>query len=326
MTFRRINGKPARIMLAGLLLPVLIGCGGTSGGSGTSAPIKLLWVQELIGHPVHRIMQSGFMTECKKLNVQCELVGADTVDIPATNALADAALAKGGFKGVARYAFDPATYPSIKKFADEGYPVVSWHIPVPDGAAPGLKAIANTDPADYAKKAAMAIGNKINCTGTVAITEGSFNTTENLVAKTFTDTMTSNCPNVKVLAPEEEGFDPPKAAAKAVSILQAHPDVVAAMSTTGGGPVTWSTAEKQTGKKLVIIGMDYVRQNLDLVKSGDVYAVVAQPLFPEGAKMADLLVDLINKKSVSYQNPIPSEIVTTAELDKYYQILNNAGD
>lgn len=328
MTVRSTHGslvRMASVAIGLVLAAALAACGGSS-SPGAAAPIKLLWVQELIGHPVHRVMQAGFTNECKKLGVQCTLVGADKVDTPATNALADAALARGGFKGVARYAYDPVTYPSIKKFSDEGYPVVSWHIPVPEGAAPGLKAIANTDPADYAKRAAMAIGQQIHCAGTVAVTQGSFNTTENLVAKTFTETMNSTCPNVKVLAPQEEGFDAPAAAAKAVSIIQAHPDIVAAMSTTGGGPVTWANAQKQTGKKLVIIGMDYVRQNLDLVKSGEVYAVVGQPLYTEGGKMADLLVDLINKKSVSYQNPIPSDIITQADTAKYYAILDQAGD
>jgi ribose transport system substrate-binding protein len=289
-------------------------------------PIKLLWMQILLVHPVHRIMQAGFTAECKKLGVECTISGSDKVDIPETNALGEAALAKGGYKGVALYAYDPATYPEVKKLGvDQKYPVVSWHQGIPQGAAPGLLATAGTDAAEYAKNAAIAIGQQINCTGTVALTEGSFNTVENLVAKTFTDTMKAQCPNVKVLPAQEEGFDPPKAAAKAVSIIQAHPDIVAAMGTTGGSPATWANAQKQTGKKLVIIGMDYVRQNLDLVKSGEVYAIVAQPLYAEAAKAADLLVDIIKGKSVSYANPLPAPIVTKADIAPYYAILDQAG-
>ena len=53
-----------------------------------------------------------------------------------------------------------------------------------------------------------------------------------------------------MLKPEEEGFDPPKAIAKAVAIIQANPDIVAALSTTGGGPTTWAGAQQEAGKKM----------------------------------------------------------------------------
>lgn len=285
----------------------------------------LLWEQPLRSHPVHKIMQGGFLTECRKLGYTCQIVGTEAVDVPGSNALAQAAFAKGNVKGFADYAFDPSTYPFIGQVANQyKVPVVSWHIPIPQGAAPGLTAISNTDPAAYAKKAADAIGDKIGGTGTVAITEGSFNTTENLVAKTFTDEMAAKYPSVKVLAAQEEGFDAPKAIAKAVAILQANPGVTAAFSTTGGGPVTWAGAQKQAGRKLTIIAMDYVRQNLDLVKSGEVYAVVAQPLWDEGAKMADLLDAAINKQTVNYANPLPADIVTADKVSQYYAYLDQA--
>jgi ribose transport system substrate-binding protein len=304
------------------------GCGsGKASSSANTSTDKgvLLWEQPLRSHPVHKIMQGGFLSECKKLGYTCQIVGTEAVDVPGSNALAQAALAKGNVKGFADYAFDPSTYPFIGQVSQQyKLPVVSWHIPIAQGAAPGLTAIANTDPAAYAKKAADAIGDKLGGAGTVTVTEGSFNTTENLVAKTFTDEMAAKYPNVKVLAPQEEGFDAPKAIAKAVAILQAHPEANAAFSTTGGGPVTWAGAQKQAGRKLTIIGMDYVRQNLDLVKSGEVFAVVAQPLWDEGAKMADLLDAAIKKQTVSYENPLPADIVTADKAQQYYSYLDQA--
>jgi ribose transport system substrate-binding protein len=138
--------------------------------------------------------------------------------------------------------------------------------------------------------------------------------------------MATEYPKVTVLDPQEEGFDAPQAAAKAVAILQAHPDVTAAFSTTGGGALTWSNAERQTGKKVTVISMDYIRQNLDLVKGGSVYGVVAQPLFDEGAAVASLLDKINNHQAVSYLNQLDSPIVTVANVDKYYAILQKAGD
>lgn len=286
---------------------------------------KLLWVQPMRNHPVHRIMQGGFLSECKRLGYECEIVGAEALDMPASAPLAEAVLAKGDIKGVGVYAYDPSTYPFIARWGKD-YPIVSWHIPVREGEAPGLRAVTGTVPTDYAVESARAIGREIGCRGTVAVTEGSFNTVENLVARVFTETLGDECPDVKVLEPQEEGFDVPAAKAKAVSILQANPDTVAAFSTTGGGPVTWAGAADQAGKRLTIIGMDYVRQNLDLVKDGRVFAVVGQPLFEEGAKTADLLDQLVAGDTVAYDNPLPATIITRDQVARFEGMLDEADE
>ncbi|MCW2951744.1 MAG: ABC-type sugar transport system periplasmic component-like protein [Conexibacter sp.] len=329
------------VAVAGLAAVALAACGSSSkssnsstgsasSGGSTNASAstggskgKLLWVQPLRNNPVHRIMQGGFLSECKRLGYQCEIVGSETLDMPATAPLADAVLSKGGIKGMGVYAYDPSTYPFIARWGRD-HPIVSWHIPVRQGDAPGLKATTGCVPTDYARNAAIAIGRQIGGKGTVAVTEGSFNTVENLVAKTFTDTMKAQYPNVKVLKPQEEGFDAPAAKAKAVSILQSDPSINAAFSTTGGGPVTWAGAQQQSGKRLTIIGMDYVRQNLDLVSSGQVFAVVGQPLFQEGARTADLLDELASGKTVSYENPLPAAIITRADVPRYTSLLDEA--
>jgi ribose transport system substrate-binding protein len=324
--------------LAAFASAALAACGSTSdsgstnaagGGATTKAASsggskgKLLWVQPLRNNPVHKIMQGGFLSECRRLGYSCEIVGSEELDMPATAPLVDAVLAKGGIKAMGVYAYDPSTYPFIARWGKD-HPIVSWHIPVPEGTAQGLKATTGCVPTEYARNAAISIGKKLGGKGTVAITEGSFNTVENLVAKTFTDTMKAKYPNVKVLKPQVEGFDAPAAKAKAVSILQSDKSINAAFSTTGGGPVTWAGAQQTSGRRLTIIGMDYVQQNLDLVKSGEVYAVVGQPLFQEGAKTADLLAQLAEGKSVSYENPLPAEIITKEIAPKYDALLQQA--
>ncbi len=328
-----LRAKPGWLVL-GLLavcgLTAAFASSATTAAGSTAGSEKgsLIWVQPLRNHPVHRIMQAGFLSECKKLNWKCEIVGnpsATSFDVPASVALARSAIAAGEFKGAAIYAVEPTLYPFVKEVSKRGLPVVSWHVPVPKGAAPGLTAVTGTDPAKYAKAAALVIGRRINGNGTVALTQGSSNTTENLVSKTFKATMKARYPKVKVLSPQIEGFEPVAAKAKAVSILQGNPKVNAAFSTTGGGPATWAGAADQTRRKLTIISMDYTRQNLDLVKSGKVWGLVAQPLFEEGAKTADLLVAAANGKKIPYQNPLPAPIIIKKDLAKYYAYLKAAG-
>jgi ribose transport system substrate-binding protein len=126
-------------------------------------------------------------------------------------------------------------------------------------------------------------------------------------------------PDIKVLDPQEEGFDAAQAIAKATAIIQGNPDITGAFSTTGNGPTTWATAADEASKEgLIIISMDYTRPNLDLVKEGKVYGLVAQPLYEEFFNSAELLGDILDGKEIKYQNLLPAPIITAADLDAYY--------
>jgi ribose transport system substrate-binding protein len=307
-------------------LAFLAACGPSSGpgGSGTGKPGagKFYWIQGLKGHPVHQMTQIAFKEGCAKVGYTCVIVGTDSADLSGTIALAEQVLAKGDAKGMAIWTGNPGYNPLIEKIGKAGVPVVLPHFPAPEGSIPGATGIISCDPAAYAKEAAEKIGKAIGGKGAVAITQGSFNTTENMVSEAFTKAMKQLYPDVKVLKPEEEGFDAPKAISKAASILQANADVVAAISTTGGGPTTWAGAQKETGRKIVAVGMDYTRVNLDLVKSGEVYAVVGQPLWEESFGAAELLDKAARGEKVPWWTKLPAPFITKDNLDPFSALLD----
>lgn len=295
---------------------------------GSAQEKALLWVQPLRDHPVHKIMQAGFLNKCKELGYECEIVGnpsATNYDIAATIPLAEAALSRTQFGAVAVYAPDPAINPFIGKLAREGFPVVTWHVMPPEGSVEGLKAVTGEDIPAAGANAATAMGEKIGGKGVVAITQGSYNETENAMADAFKKTLAEKYPEIKALDTQLEGFEPSAAQGKAVAILQGNPDVTGAFSTTGNGAQTWAGAARTAGRDVTIISMDYVRQNLDLVKSGEVFGLVAQPLYEESAKAAELAAALAEGKPVAYLNPLPAEVITAEDLDPYYKILDEAG-
>jgi len=314
----------ARLVLVAMLV-VFAGC--DRQGKVQSGP-SILWVQPLRDHPVHKLMQAGFVQRCKEDGYTCEVVGnpsATSFDVSATIPLADAALARGEFSAIAVYSPDPAIYPYIAKRAREGYPIVTWHrLPEAD-SVPGLKAAVGHDVGQAATDSARAMGAALGGTGTVAVTQGSFNAEENRMAAGFAAEMRKSFPSVRLLEPQLEGFEPSGAKAKAIAILQGSPDITGAFSTTGNGAETWAGAARTTQRDVKIISMDYTRQNLDLVKSGAVYAIVAQPLYEEGAAVADLGARLAKKEPVEFRNVLAAKIVTAADLEPYYEILTAAG-
>ena len=241
---------------------------------------SIQWLGILKAHPTLRLWQQGFLDEAERL----------------------------GFKSAEIVAVDDADW---TKAAALGDGLVATGT---DGVVTGFYT------AKWGTLAADIIGKKIGGKGTVAITEGSFNEGEDALAKAFTDRMAEKYPDVKVLPPQEEGFDPPVAIAKATGILQSNPDVVAALSTTGGGPVTWAGAVEDTGRDIVIIGPDMTRPNMDPVRDGKVYALAAQPGYETHQLAVDLLARAICGEKVPYTNELPTPIVFKDGLDPYYVV------
>ena len=119
--------------------------------------------------------------------------------------------------------------------------------------------------------------------------------------------------------------DAAQAIAKAVAIIQGNPDIAGAFSTTGNGPTTWARAAEETSaSELIIISMDYTRPNLDLVKSGQVYGLVAQPLYEEFYAAAELVGAALDGETVEYLNLLPAPVITIDDLDEYYSFNDKA--
>jgi ribose transport system permease protein len=302
---------------------------GATRSHSTSIPGKrLLWVQPLRDHPVCRLMQAGFLHRCQELGHICEVVGnasATNLDVAATIPLAEAALAREQFDAVGVFTLDTSIYRFVAELAAEGLPVVSWHELSPEGSIKGLKAVTGEDLSQVGREAALALGEKLGGQGAIAVTQGSFNVEENAKAVAFRKAMADHFPNIRVLNPQLEGFEATAAKARAIGLLQGNVAITGIFSTTGNGAQTWAGAARAASRKIIIIGMDYIRANLDLVRSGEVYAIVAQPLYEEGAKTAELLAALSRGERVPYRNPLPAKVITAADVAPYYQLLEKAG-
>lgn len=320
--FSRKRLGPSHLWLSTALLLAGLTTGAHAAGK------NYLIIAPMRDHPVLRIMTAGAMDECKKQGATCEVVGnpsATKWDVEGTIPLADAALSRTKYDGISIIGNDPTVNPFIGRLAKDGLPVVVWHVLPDEGSVKGLLAATGEVVPEAGRNAALAMGEKLGGKGVVSVTEGSFNTAESDMAASFKATMAEKYPGIKTLDPELEGFEPTAAAAKAVAILQGNDQINGAFSTTGNGVITWSGAAHTAGRNLAIIGMDYTRQNLDIVKSGAAFGLVAQPLYEEGAKSIDLLADIADGKTVPFRNPLPALVIKAGDLDPYYEKLKSAG-
>lgn len=293
--------------------------------SGVNGPFY--FVQSSAWHPVHQLMQQSFLDGCAKNGLKCQLATTDENSLDALVAMADATVQREDAKGFVFYAGGlPVFKPIIEKAKERGLPVALPHFPVPEGTFADNAVQIAADTSKYPDPVAKAMCEELKkqgiTTGSVAITQNNHNATEDKVAEVFAASMKTYCPDLKVLDVVLEGGEPTQAIAAAVSIIQANPDIVAGFSTTGGGPTTWAGAQKETGKKLVTVGMDYTKVNLDLVKNGEVWGIVAQPIYDEMAGAAKLVYQMANGEKVPYWTVLDAPLVTKDNLDEYYAIFN----
>lgn len=275
------------------------------------------------------MMLGGLKDACDEMGYPLYFYVPDEYDTSKAYSLAEAGVTQHGIKGMVQYIFDDSTPMYIQKWENAGIAVVSAHTYLEEADKdnyPGLLAWAACSAEEYGANAAKAIGEKIGGKGTVAVTEGSFNVTEDAAAAAFIAEMKASYPDVVVLDPQEEGFDTPTAIQKATAIVQANADLVGAFSTTGSGCSTWAGAIDNTGRELTVISMDYTETNLDLVKEGKIYGIIAQPLYDGFYEAISLLDKHFRGEEIEWANVVDAPIVTAETVDEYYDLIAHVNE
>jgi ribose transport system substrate-binding protein len=292
-----------------------------STGECSMADKRMVYVSVLRENPVLQIMAQGAIDGAEDAGFgESEWLAPQGFDEAATVQLANQAIAQG-IDGMVVFATSPAFYPMIAKAQAAGIPVIQTHSQIPEGDAPGVVANVYPDPVKMGEAAAEAIGNEVGGEGAVAVTQTAFIPNENAIVAAFNAKIEADFPNMRLIPPAEVGGDQAKAIAAESAIIQANPDVVAAFGTYGNAPVTWATTQQETGRDLTVIGMDYAQANLDNVRDGKVFGVVAQPLYEEHFEGAQLLKQVLCGEDVTYDNPLDAPIVTLDNVDEYYTLL-----
>jgi ribose transport system substrate-binding protein len=317
-----------RILVAGLILiaagTVFAGPSNQGGSGGTFDPAKVQVAvgMSLINHPVHRIVQLGFLKAARELGyTNAKVIGTESGDMAEVGAAAEAFIAEGG-KGLMLFWGDSSCFEVLAQAKRDGVFVGIPHFKLlTDSGQPpeGLTFNMACDPVLYGKQAAELMAEKLNGkSGSVAITQNTRNTTENAGSESFIATWNSlkskyNLNNIRILPVQLEGGVVDQATAINLAIIQANRDIIGAFGLTGNSPITWADAATKAGKRdgeIVIIGMDATEGNLNYLEQGKVTAIVAQPLYEESYKTMQYLDTLLRGGTVPYWTDLEAPIVT----------------
>ncbi len=275
-----------------------------------------------MNHPVHRIVQLGFLKAAEALGYEnAKVIGTEGGDTSEAFAAAEAFAAEGG-KGLLLWAGDSSSYNTIASVASQGVTVGIPHFrhTQDDGSYPeGLAFNMACDPVLYGKQVAELMAEKLDGKeGSIALTQNTKNVTENAATDSFTETFKSldgtyDLSKIKILDVQLEGAVVDQATAINLAIIQANPDLIGAFGTTGNSPVTWADAASKAGKadgEIFIVGMDATEGNLDYLEQGKVQAVVAQPLYDEAYKTMEYLDKIFRGETVPEWTDLEAPVVT----------------
>ena len=279
------------------------------------------------------VWMAGFLSTAEDLGYKPLYIGGDTTDAATVEQMIDSAIAQyDNLAGVALAISSETRWNMAKKFTDAGIPVVSgWNSVNPDDYdtyginGDYLVGYYATAPYEYGYEAGKVLGEAVGGKGTVAVTQNSFNYTEDAATEGFRAAIAEFYPDIKVLDTQVESADVTTGIGVVTSIIQANfSDLVGAFGTTATSAQSWSTAAKNTGWEGKIIGMDATSANLDILEAGGCYGIVAQPMLEVWSACAKHLDAHLTGKDaeMEFENYVESPIIFAEDVPEYRDLLN----
>ena len=291
----------------------------TTGDAYDPSKTTLTMATILINHPVLRIVELGFAEACEDLGYQYQIVGTETQDNNDMCAAAEAAAAAGS-TGCLLWAGDSTCFPTIKTLKNDYDCVVGVpHVQYAQADIPELDINMACISTTYAQAVCDFMAEKLEGkTGSIQITQASYVENEVAAADAFKARFEElqsqgKFEGVTLLEPAIEGAsDITESTNVNVSLLQAHPDIIATFGLTGNSPVTWTNAAKKCGYSagdLLIVGMDYTADNLKNVEEGWVACLVGQPLYEEAYQVVVNIDKVLRGESVEYWTELEAPLI-----------------
>ncbi len=218
----------------------------------------------------------------------------------------------------------------IDKAIKAGIPVVTFDADSPLSDRYSCLATGN-----YAAGATAAryLGKLLGGKGKVAVSTVAAQLNHEQRVAGFKETLNAEYPGVEVVAVGNDKNDQTTAATIIAGFLQAHPDLAGIFCSDALGGVGAATAVKEAGKtgKVKIVSFDTDKGTLDLIKSGEISASIAQGTWSMGFWSMNFLyftkhglVNPIDDWKNKGINPLPgyvdtgTNVVTKTNVEAFY--------
>ncbi len=300
------------VLSALMMLSVAAGCSSQPGANSAEGSAsksegktyKIALITKMVDSTYWQTVKKNAEKEAQKLgNVEVTHLGPPTeADIDKQVQIVETAISDK-YDGIILAACDKdALVEPVKKAKEAGIPVVMIDSGISEDAYDAFLATNNVEAgASCAKLMSELIGD----TGEVAIVNFAAGTQTAVDReKGFTDEIKNNHPNVKIVGVQYCDSDPTKAANQATDFISANPNLkgIWGANDQSAVGVAQAVTEKNMGDKIAVVGFD----NSDDIKaglaSGTIKGTAVQMPSAMGSKGVDLVMDLINGKTIADKN------------------------
>ncbi|MEF2966428.1 substrate-binding domain-containing protein [Paenibacillus sp. M1] len=268
----------------------------------------------------------GFEDAAQALNVSVEYRGGTQRDINEQITVLEQVIAKKP-AGIAISALHPLDLnATIDKAVEAGIPIVLF-----DSDAPASKAYSflGTDNYNAGVKAARHMAELTGEHGQIAVVTTPYQQNHQERTDGFLETIRLDYPEMKVVTVKNGKGDQVVSKQSTEEILADYPGIAGIFATeaNGGIGVAEAVRENKDGARPKIISFDTDKGTLDLVKSGDISATMAQGTWNMGYWSLQYLFALQhnpNTAQIPGSSPIPRRadtgitVVTASNVDDYY--------
>lgn len=292
MAFAAVLGAAALAMSA---------CGGggaakSAGGSGDGDLVAV--IAKGYASPFWAAVKAGAEDAGKQAGVKVDFRGPDTeTDVNKQVDQMNQMLAQNP-KALVFAALDSkAQAGDLQKWADKKIPVIAFDSGVTGSDIPITT--VSTDNKAAAAEAAKHIAEKLGKKGKVALICHSQTSQTGIDRRDgFKEWIEKNAPEIKIADIQYNDSDQNKAQQQADTILTANPDLNAFFATDDDGAVAAANVVKQKGKtgKVLVAGFDSGKDQMDKIKSGEIFGSVTQNPYKIGFEAVKAAVEVIKGK------------------------------
>jgi ABC-type sugar transport system substrate-binding protein len=319
----QVRSRLMTTSVAALSLVALAGCGDDpqaggdagDGGSSYAAVIKGL------DNPFFQQMEQGIDAEAQSAGVDVEVQAAASITDTSGQADKLDAMAQQGYDC---YIVNPISgtnlIQGLARIAAEGTPVVNIDSPIEADAASKadleVSTYIGTDNVEAGRLGGEAMVEALGGSGEVALIGGiSGDVTSGARLDGFNEAAAGKLNVIQTVAAD---WDRQIALTKATDILSANPDIKGFFSANDDMALGIARAVANAGRtgEITIIGVDGIEDALNAVKSGDLYATVAQYPYAIGQMGVQACEQVTNGEDLPENITAPVAVVTKDNADK----------
>jgi ribose transport system substrate-binding protein len=316
--------KLAMVLLALTIAAAVFGGGGKQAGSG-DGKLNITFVTPLVAHPVWDVAREGFEAAARELGFNASYVGPQGIDPAEMVNQIEIALASGADAIITMPIAPEAMRPVFRKCAEQNIPVV--FAGAEDDISTSL-AFVGTNEAEVGRMGAEALMKKFDGKPIYAhVMQSTMDASFAIKARDgYNDAFKAYKGTYQMVLNEPANSDMMIAMERYQNALAAHPEINCLIGVCGeAGPAAAKVVKELNRPDIVIMGIDDTAECLDYVKSGVIYATVAQNFYKIGYEPAKILYNYLKNgtKPASVKNDSGCMLVTQDNLNTYMDSLKN---